>query len=303
VAGFFANGGSRCQVLALPGDRDIVLAQDLDATVAQEDITLVAAPGFADPASQRALIDHAETTGRFAVLDGPDPLPDLPLLVQAAGQGGARPPDAATGHAAIYLPWIEMVDPVTQDRVLCPPSGHVCGAIARNDAARGVWKAPANIALHGALRTSRVLDWRSMGEMTRAQMNPLLEGRGGVLIWGARTLAPPQSAFRYVPVRRLMSMLQASITRGLAWTVVEPQGPALWTSVAREIRDFLHSLYQRGALVGAMPDEAYFVRCDRSTMTQNDIDAGRLVALVGVAPIRPSEFVMLRFELQAGGAS
>jgi hypothetical protein len=178
--------------------------------------------------------------------------------------------------------------------IALPPSGFICGIYARNDIERGVFKAPANEVVRGALRFERDV---SFGE--QEMLNPLgvnclrfFPGRG-YRVWGART-ASSDPEWKYVNIRRYFNYLEASIDRGTQWAVFEPNGERLWANIRTTVSDFLYNEWVTGALLGTRPEEAFFVRCDRSTMTQNDLDNGRLVCLIGVAALKPAEFVIFR---------
>lgn len=262
-----------------------------------EDISIVAAPGitwnYTGEAQKQAnatmalLIAHAEKMRyRIAVLDS------------AQGQtiSDVRNMRAKidSKHAALYYPWIKIVDPITRLESDFPPSGFVAGIYARNDVDRGVWKAPANevVRLATGFETN-------ISKAQQEVLNPegvncfrFFEGRGNRL-WGARTISSDPE-WKYVNVRRYFAYLERSIEKGTQWAVFEPNGDQLWANVRRTIEDFLLNEWQSGALLGRRPEEAYFVRCDRSTMGQNDLDNGRLICQVGVAPIKPAEFVVFR---------
>ena len=178
--------------------------------------------------------------------------------------------------------------------ITLPPSGFVCGIYARNDVERGVYKAPANEVVRGALRFESDINFATQEVLNPIGVNVLrfLSGRG-YRLWGAR-LASSDPEWKYVSDRRYFNFLEASIDRGTQWAVFEPNGERLWTNIRQTISDFLLNEWQSGALLGSSVEQAFFVRCDRSTMTQNDLDNGRLVCLIGVAIIRPAEFVIFR---------
>ena len=264
-----------------------------------EDISIVAAPGSSAYAESQAignaLIAHAERRRayRIAVLDS---LPNqLPGEVRTArGRIDSK-------YAALYYPWVIVPNPLTRPgrdnipkEIALPPSGFVCGVYARNDVERGVYKAPANEIVRGALRFEIDVNFAQQEMLNPIGVNCLryLSGRG-YRIWGAR-LASSDPEWKYVSDRRYFNYLEASIDRGTQWAVFEPNGERLWANIRQTITDFLYSEWKGGALLGASPEEAFFVRCDRTTMTQNDHDKGRLVCLVGVAIIRPAEFVIFR---------
>jgi phage tail sheath protein FI len=197
-------------------------------------------------------------------------------------------------YAALYYPWVTVLDPVTRAEITLPPSGFVCGIYARNDITRAVYKAPANEVVNLAIGFEALLN-----KAQKDVLNPLpvnyfrsFEGRG-FRPWGARTIASDPE-WKYVNLRRYIAYLEHSIDKGTQWAVFEPNGDQLWANVRRTVSDFLLNEWQTGALLGDKPEKAYFVRCDRSTMTQDDLDNGRLVCLIGVAPLRPAEYVIFR---------
>jgi phage tail sheath protein FI len=262
-----------------------------------EDISIVAAPGStfgyengyrADAATiTNLLISHAERMRYcIAVLDSGDG--------QAVADVRAMRARVDSKYAAFYYPWVRVLDPVTREEIHLPPSGFVAGIYARNDVNRAVYKAPANEVVNLAIGFEQLLNKAQQEVLNPEGINcfRFFEGRG-FRLWGART-ASSDPEWKYVNLRRYFIYLERSIDRGTQWAVFEPNGPALWANVRRTIEDFLLNEFQNGALLGDKPEQSYFVRCDRSTMTQNDLDNGRLVCLVGVAALRPAEFVIFR---------
>ncbi len=270
----------------------------LTSLLALEDISIVAAPGsstFAAAAAiNQALIGSAEARRayRIAVLDTPADLEpnDVRALKNLID----------SKYAALYYPWVRVANPMAETDPLqpgeidVPPSGAVCGIYARSDVQRGVWKAPANETVTGALDLQRDVRFGEQEGLNPLGINCIrkLPNRG-IRVWGARTLSSDPE-WKYVNIRRYFIYLEASIDRGTQWAVFEPNGEALWANVRTTVSDFLYNEWMNGALLGATPKEAYFVRCDRSTMTQNDLDNGRLVCQVGVAAIKPAEFVIFK---------
>lgn len=262
-----------------------------------EDISIVAAPGstfgYEDGYRSDAatiishLITHAERMRyRIAVLDSGDAQSIADVLTMRG------PLDSK--YAAFYYPWVRILDPVTRQEIHLPPSGFVAGIYARNDIERAVYKAPANEVVRIAIGFETTLNKSQQEVLNPEGINcfRFFEGRG-FRLWGARTISSDPE-WKYVNLRRYFVYLERSIDKGTQWAVFEPNGQALWANVKRTIEDFLFNEYQMGALLGDKPEKAYFVRCDRSTMTQNDLDNGRLVCLIGVAPLRPAEFVIFR---------
>ena len=270
----------------------------LGAFQSVEDISIVAAPGYSrgfgeGAAADRvagihnALITHCETMRyRIAVLDSPPAF----TVTQALDFRNRR----SSTHAALYYPWVTVVNPVDGSRLQLPPSGFVAGIYARNDIEHAVFKAPANEVVRTAIDFETRLNKAQQEVLNPEGVNcfRFLEGRGFVL-WGARTISDDPE-WKYVSLRRYFAYLEHSIDNSTQWAVFENNGPRLWDNVRRMVEDFLYNEWRMGGLMGTDPKEAYFVRCDLSTMTQNDLDNGRLVCLIGVAPVRPAEFVIFR---------
>ncbi|MDD9731189.1 phage tail sheath subtilisin-like domain-containing protein [Mameliella sp. AT18] len=294
VDGFFQNGGARLYVVNLGQDATTISADDLETLSAMEGISLIAAPGFTDADSVEAILTNCETRkDRFAVLDMAEG-GAIADLARTQDQGGLRPRNALQGMAAVYAPWIEVRDPETGEMIACPPSGHICGAYAGNDSTRGVHHAPANLPLRGALGLSRLFTDADQDILAPACVNAIRQFSDGIRIWGARTLTGADSEWRYVNIRRLLTLIELSIQQGTRWAVFEPNDDTLWKSIRRDVWEFLNMLWRDGALMGSTTQEAFFVRCDATTMTQADLDAGRLIIEIGVAPVRPAEFVVIR---------
>jgi hypothetical protein len=274
-----------------------------------------------DPASYSALLDSAETLkDRVAILDGPATAADVESLTRVAevapgppagGQGGAaRPPRSAGlrartsdgGYGAFYFPWLRVRDAVSDKIVSVPPSGHLAGIYARTDTERGVHKAPANVTIRGALGVTQILSRAEQDVLNPEGVNCIrFFSREGVRVWGARTLAPSASNWRYLNVRRLFNMVEESIAINTRWVVFEPNDRPLWKAIQRDVGAFLTLLWRQGALQGATPREAFFVKCDEETNPPEVIDAGQVVTLIGMAPVKPAEFVIFRIgQSQAG---
>lgn len=263
-----------------------------------EDISIVAAPGstylYEDagygPQARtivRQLIRHAERMKyRIAVVDSGDD--------QSISQVRAMRAQLDSTYGALYYPWIRVLDPLSQQEIYVPPSGFVAGIYARNDVNRAVYKAPANEVVNLALGFERFLNKSQQEVLNPEGINcfRFFEGRG-MRLWGARTISSDPE-WKYVNLRRYFAYLERSIDKGTQWAVFEPNGEQLWANVRRTVEDFLLNEWQNGALLGDKPEKAYFVKCDRSTMSQNDLDNGRLICLIGVAPLRPAEFVIFR---------
>ncbi|MEZ4713070.1 MAG: phage tail sheath subtilisin-like domain-containing protein [Caldilineaceae bacterium] len=213
-------------------------------------------------------------------------------------------PDPPESYAAIYYPWIKVYDPSINDVRLIPPAGHVAGIYARTDIERGVHKAPANAVVRGALDLEFPITKQIQDLLNPRNINCIRDFRSdgnGIRVWGARTMSS-DAEWRYVNVRRLFLFVEESIDEGTQWVVFEPNDEPTWDAVRRNITSFLTSVWRSGALAGTTPEEAFFVACDRTTMTQDDIDNGRLICVIGIAPIKPAEFVIFRISQKTADA-
>lgn len=288
VRAFFAQGGKRVFVQRVVGrggeQPDATAYRSALRKLESVEIALVAAPG--GPVAH-ALAEHAERLQyRFALLDS--------VNGQSAEQAAAPGERVDSAHAALYYPWLRVHDPITGTEIALPPSGFVAGVYARSDRARGVHMSPANELVKGPVGLAVGLSDREHEVLGSRGIDSFRSLPSGELrLWGARTTSSDPE-WKYVNVRRYVSYLEHSIDRGTQWTVFEPNGDRLWADVRAAIEDFLMSERRRGALVGRKPEEAFFVSCDRSTMTQDDLDDGRLICVVGVAVVRPAEFVIFR---------
>jgi hypothetical protein len=266
-------------------------------------ISLVAVPGITTQAVQNLLITHCEEMkNRFAVLD-PNSGMDLTGIQDQRNLYDSE-------YAALYYPWVQVYDPLSRGPVNAPPSGMICGIYARVDNERGVHKAPANETINGALGMEKIPDG-SLRIITKGQQD-ILNLRGincirsfpgrGIRVWGARTLSS-NALWKYINVRRLFNYIEESIEEGTQWVVFEPNNEKLWARVRATITQFLTRVWKDGALMGTKPEEAFFVKCDRTTMTQDDIDNGRLICMIGIAPVQPAEFVIFRIAQWQGGSA
>ena len=252
------------------------------------DVSLVYAPHpSANPIDiAQAVISHCELSRfRFAAIDSLNGNPsDL----------DPRTTIQDTQYAAFYTPWIVTSDPETGARVTVPPSGHVLGIYSRSDSERGVFKAPANEIVRGVLDLRFDINDRVQDVLNPRGVNAIRRFPGrGIRLWGARTLSS-NGLWKYVSVRRLFIFLERSIYENTQWVVFEPNDDRLWARVKDTIRLFLRSQWRGGALFGRTEEEAFFITCDRSTMSQDDILNGRLICEIGIAPVRPAEFVIFR---------
>jgi phage tail sheath protein FI len=272
-----------------------VVATGLAALSAVTDIGIIAVPGQTDASVQAAMIAQCEKLRhRFAVLDSVAEADPGEVILQRQRHDSAR--------AALYYPWLEVAGPgAAMNRLRVPPSGHLCGVIAQMDVERGIHKAPANVALKSVIGLAT-----EVGEAVQDQLNPLginvirdFRGAGrGIRVWGARTLSSDPE-WRYIAVRRLVSLVESSVERGLGFVVFEPSSPALWGEIRQLVTDFLLTLWRTGAFAGIKASEAFFVAVGPETMTQADIAAGRLVVIIGLAVMRPAEFIICQIELTA----
>ncbi len=350
VFGFFANGGGRCYVVNVGTGGSLTgtarKPTGLTLFEAIDDISMVAAPGYADADAYAALqahVEHPLRQDRMAILDtvekvddvgaltraatsglpgdpGPDkPEPDKPdkpekpepgagsadtPASRATGEDALGAPQSPGGYTALYFPWIVMTDPVSGKKVTQPPSGHMAGIWARVDGSRGVHKAPANEPIQGALDLVRRVSRGEQEVLNPAGVNCIRYFPGeGIRVWGARTKAPEASEYRYINVRRLTNMIKESVADGTRWVVFEPNDHTLWKSIRRDIGAFLTNVWRDGALLGTTPQQAFFVKCDEETNPPEVRDAGQVVTLIGIAPVKPAEFVIFKLMQSAEATS
>ena len=266
-----------------------------------EQVSLVAIPGQVGAAVQQGLIDHCELMRyRFAVMDTtPEPRDTITDAQEQRQQFDTK-------YAALYYPWLAIRDPFPENLAdvhdyAIPPAGHLLGVYARTDIERGVHKAPANEVVRGITGLRRKVNKEQQDILNPYPVNinvirDFRDNNRGIRVYGARVITSDPD-WKYVNVRRLLIFIEASIERGLQWVVFEPNSEPLWARVTRVITNFLTVVWRSGALEGTSPEEAFFVRCDRTTMTQTDVDNGRLIVQVGVAPVKPAEFVIVRIGL------
>jgi phage tail sheath protein FI len=250
-------------------------------------------------AVQQAMMEHCERMrDRVAIIDCP---PDMkPQEIQNWRLNVAR---YDSKYAALYYPWIKIFDPIINQPVAVPPCGHMAGIWARNDTERGVHKAPANEVVRGAIDLAYNVSKEEQESLNPHGINCIRPFPGrGIRIWGARTLSS-DPAWRYLNVRRLFNFVEKSIEQGTQWVVFEPNDLDLWERVKRTINAFLKRVWRDGALFGATPAEAYFVKCDSETNPPEVIDVGQLVCEIGICPVKPAEFVIFRISQWQGGAA
>jgi phage tail sheath protein FI len=304
VLGFFANGGTTCYVVNV----DVAAPTDAQITVGLarlepiDEIAIIAAPGRTGTTVWGALATQAENTGdRFAILDPPPAVTNLADLLPGGAQ---RPVDSR--YAAFYYPRIivgpDIVvtgagDPATEP---ITPVGHIAGLYARVDANKGVHKAPANETLAGALAVEHLLKDGDQESLNQDGVNALRVFTEGIVVWGARTLLARTAAdksFRYINVRRLVNFVEESLQEGLRFAVFEPNNLALRQIITRSVRGFLDGVWRDGALFGATPDEAYYVRFPELFNRDEDRAAGKLTVEIGLRAVFPAEFIIVRIGL------
>jgi uncharacterized protein len=318
MRGFFENGGSRAYIARVDGGRKATVAasefignpkakgshrRGLAALADIEEISMLAVPDSMHPRvrakSRRSILAAAVAQcearrDRIVLIDSPAKTRDL-------GKSDPIINNIKSSYAAVYGPWLEVPMGKGVPATSLPPSGHLVGIYARNDNERGVWKTPAGAQaeVRGISGLSFSLTEKERQTLADARTNTIADFRNvgrGIVLWGARTRSTDPD-WKYVNIRRYITFLENSIDRGLQWVVFEPNGEALWAKVRATVQDFLLNQWKNGALQGAKAEQAFFVRCDRTTMSQNDIDNGRLVCLIGIAPVRPAEFVIFRIGL------
>lgn len=343
VYGFFNNGGSRCWVTRVaPGDKAATdkaaaetprptteqaeaaterprpTTEQADAAIAAlsapattsvtaalntfkpiDEIAIVAVPGATSDDAQKFVLEHCSNRNlqdRFAVLDG--------RRIAEADAGKILGGTGNSSYGAIYHPWLTVYDPVSDGALKVPPSGHVAGVFARVDTERGVHKAPANEVIRGALDVATPVSREDQAGLNPAGINVIRRFDGNVTVFGARTLAgDKEPEWRYVNVRRLFLFLRDSINASVQWTVFEPNDAALWGKLRRNLSAFLTNVWRSGALFGATPQEAFFVRCDETINPPELRALGQVVAEIGVALVQPAEFVIFRISQWAGPAA
>jgi phage tail sheath protein FI len=244
-------------------------------------------------AVQLALINHCEgQANRMAILDSP---PGMSVQQMKEWRSDVAMYDSA--FAAMYFPWIKVDNPAATNgdtEILVPPCGHMAGIWARTDDTRGVWKAPANEVIRGALDVELGITKVEQGFLNPIGVNCIRPfGTRGIRVWGARTLSS-DTDWVYINVRRLFNMIETTILQGTQYVVFEPNDMKLWEGVKRTLSAFLRGLWRDGALFGATPEQAFFVKCDAETNPPDSIDQGKLVVEVGIAPVKPAEFVIFR---------
>lgn len=259
-------------------------------------VSLMAVPGVTDPNVQVMLTAHCESTGsRFAVLDVPRDAKKVQDILTHRDIFDSN-------YAALYHPWLTIFDPLDKKNISIPPSGSVLGIYARTDNTRGVHKAPANEVVRGCVGLECQFNTGEQDILNPKGVNLIRSFPGqGIRVWGART-ASSNGSWKYINVRRLFIFIEESIKANTSWAVFEPNDEVLWVRVQRTISVFLNGLWRGGSLAGSTPEEAFFVNIGRDTMSQDDIDNGRLICVIGVAPVKPAEFVIFRISQKTADA-
>ncbi|MCU1490678.1 MAG: tail sheath protein [Acidimicrobiaceae bacterium] len=308
-----AGGGSAAPERLTPGDYlgDSAQRSGLGGLEAIDEVTMVCVPdlmsayekGLIDlegvKAAQLGMISHCELMGdRMAILDPPPGLNAQAIKTWRVDTAGYD-----SKYAALYWPWVKVFDPATGTNVMTPPAGHVAGIWGRNDDTRGVHKAPANEVIRGAIDIELNITKSEHDLLNPVGVNVIRAFPGrGIRIWGARTLSS-DPAWRYINVRRLFNYLEESVLSGTDWVVFEPNDGDLWGKIRRTISGFLVNEWRKGALFGSSPAEAFYVKCDGETNPAEGIDAGQVVCEIGIAPVKPAEFVIFRMSQFSGGTS
>ena len=322
VNGFYDNGGGKAYVyIAGVKDLDVSIRENQADKVGLyafddcDDMALHVAPGLSFN-QQREMLEHCETRkDRFAILDGP-----------IVSTGDMDIQASAKGYGANYVPWVKVTKPswytgeqdikvtgpnrrklikTEKNELFVPPSGHIVGVYARTDTERGVHKAPANEIVMGITGLSQNINAIEQGQYNDRGINVIRIFKDrGIRVWGARTLATKSDpSWKYINVRRLFIMVEQSILGGVQWAVFEPNDQTLWKKLTRDVRAYLMRVWRSGALFGATPEEAFYVKCDSETNPRYLIDAGQVNVQVGLCPVKPAEFVVFAIGQWDGGAS
>jgi uncharacterized protein len=288
---------------------DIARRKGMGGLAAVDEITMVVMPDIMTLANggddaqirdlQGKMIAHCETAAdRMAILDAP---PNL--LPQEALEWRMNTAGYDSKFATLYYPWLEVMDPLTNQPILVPPSGHVAGVWCRTDSTRGVHKAPANEVTLGVNGLGFQVTQAEQGGLNKVGINCIRSFPGrGIRIWGARTLSSDPE-WRYINVRRLFNYIAESIMEGTQWSVFEPNDQRLWMQLRIAASNFLTRTWREGALFGATPEQAFFVKCDEETNPPDVIEAGQVICEIGIAPVKPAEFVVFRLSQYSAGAS
>jgi len=307
VYGFFNNEGTRCWVMRYKDMNGLKAPTALTPLEAIDEISMVVAPGIINEVVQANIIDHCENLhDRVAILDAP-----------ALEQGDLTENNikvmSNTDYGAVYFPRIKVYDPVAaltdpkneDGEIYVSPSGHIAGIYARVDHTRGVHKAPANEPIHGALPkgVEHLISKAVQDGLNPGGVNCIRDINGKITVWGARTIGGDVNAdLKYISTRRLLIFIEKSIDHGTQWVVFEPNDRALWAKIVRNVGAFLTNVWRDGALFGSTPQEAFYVRCDDETNPFDERELGKVTTEIGVAIVRPAEFVIFRVQQWAGPA-
>jgi phage tail sheath protein FI len=288
---------------------DVAQRKGIGGLAAVDEVTMVCMPDLMTFAQngdapkvkdlQGKMIAHCEVAGdRMAILDAPPDLLPQDVLEWRMNDAGYD-----SKFATLYYPWIEVLDPLTGQPLMVPPSGHVAGVWARTDSTRGVHKAPANEVLLGVNGLGFQVTHDEQGGLNKVGINCIRAFPGrGIRIWGARTLSSDPE-WRYLNVRRLFNYISESIMEGTQWAVFEPNDHRLWMQLRIAATNFLTRTWREGALFGATPEQAFFVKCDDETNPPDVIEAGQVVIEIGIAPVKPAEFIVFRISQFTAGAA
>jgi phage tail sheath protein FI len=286
---------------------DVAKREGLGGLAAVDEITMLCIPDLQTLADndvamrdlQGKMIAHCENASdRMAILDAPPNLLPQDILEWRMNTAGYD-----SKFAALYYPWLEVMDPLTNQPMLVPPSGHVAGVWARTDSTRGVHKAPANEVVMGVNGLGFQVTQEEQGGLNKVGINCIRSFPGrGIRIWGARTLSSDPE-WRYINVRRLFNYIAESIMEGTQWSVFEPNDEMLWTQLRIAAANFLTRTWREGALFGATPEQAFYVKCDSETNPPDVIEAGQVIVEIGISPVKPAEFVVFRISQFTAGAS
>jgi phage tail sheath protein FI len=320
VYGFFQNGGTRCFVARVRTENAAEIDKALAELESIDAIAIVAAPGLAGTDVWNRLVSHCELMeDRFAILDSPPTVEsadgelDITLLNYDA-TNNVLP--GRNKNAAFYFPHVHVIDPSKQlqdqdpvrdvplkarGRVCVPPSGHIAGLYARVDVQRGVHKAPANEVLRGAVEVKYYIGKPKQELLNPQGVNCIRNLNGNIIVYGARTVGGDRNAeWKYVNVRRTFLYIRESIDEGTQWAVFEPNDEKLWGKLKLNVSAFLTNVWRSGALFGSTPDQAFFVKCDAENNPPEVRELGQVVIEVGVAIVRPAEFVIFRITQWTG---
>lgn len=302
VVGATNMTGGAVENLATLVDQDFIDA--LDTLREVDDVNILSLPDRINLGVQQALIAHCEQLAdRFAVLDALRPVPDQPLFGPGSIEQQRLTVDSTRGYAGLYYPWLRVSPLGPGAPILVPPSGHVCGIMARSDNFRGVHKAPANEIVNGALGVERSMSDIDQGQLNLQGINVIRTFQAGSrpVLWGARTTATDRN-WQYVNVRRLFLFVEESIEEGIRFAVFEPNNLQLWQKLKRTITDFLTRVWRDGGLFGAKAEDAFYVRIDETLNPFSEQALGRLNIEIGMRPTFPAEFIVVRIGIFQGGS-